>query len=160
MAPDDYFLKIDGIDGESTDARHPNEIVVRSWAFGAASTGNAFGAGGGGGAGKVTFQNLQCTKTFDKSSIPLFVACCSGQHLKSATLVCRKAGQQPFEFLTIAMSDVVVSSDSLFGSIDGVQDQIALAFARIVFSYTTQGPNGQPLPTVTGGWDIVANRKL
>lgn len=31
MAQVDYFLKIDGIEGESTDAKHKNEIDVVSW---------------------------------------------------------------------------------------------------------------------------------
>ena len=83
-----------------------------------------------GGAGKATVQSLHLAKPLDKPSIALFVACCTGQHLKSATLVCRHVGQVPFEFLTLALSDVV------------------------------KGPNGQPLPQVTGGWDLLANRKL
>ena len=31
MAQVDYFLKIDGIDGESTDAKHKGEIDLQSW---------------------------------------------------------------------------------------------------------------------------------
>lgn len=34
MATVDYFLKIDGIDGESTDNKHKNEIDVLSWSWG------------------------------------------------------------------------------------------------------------------------------
>ena len=30
----EMFLKIDGIPGESTDARHPDEIDIESWAWG------------------------------------------------------------------------------------------------------------------------------
>jgi hypothetical protein len=44
----DYFLKIDGIDGESADSKHKDEIDVDSWSWGASQTG--VGAGGGGGA--------------------------------------------------------------------------------------------------------------
>ena len=31
----DYYLKIDGIQGESTDKQHPGEIQLESWSFGA-----------------------------------------------------------------------------------------------------------------------------
>jgi type VI secretion system secreted protein Hcp len=31
MAAVDYYLKIDGIDGEATDAKHKNGIDVESW---------------------------------------------------------------------------------------------------------------------------------
>ena len=30
----DYFLKIPGVDGESTDAGHKNEIEILSWSWG------------------------------------------------------------------------------------------------------------------------------
>ncbi len=41
MAAIDYFLKIDGIDGESQDDKHKNEIDLDSWSWGARSTRNA-----------------------------------------------------------------------------------------------------------------------
>ena len=34
MAHVDYFLKIDGIDGESSDHKHKSEIEVLSWSWG------------------------------------------------------------------------------------------------------------------------------
>jgi type VI secretion system secreted protein Hcp len=34
MAAFDYFLKIDGIPGESTDSKHKDEIDVLSWSWG------------------------------------------------------------------------------------------------------------------------------
>ena len=58
MALVDYFLKIDGIPGESGDAKHKDEIQVLSFSFGESQAGTmAFG--GGGGAGKV--QNADGT---------------------------------------------------------------------------------------------------
>ena len=40
-----WFLKIDGIAGESTDVAHKDEIDVLSWSWGVAQTG---GGGSGG----------------------------------------------------------------------------------------------------------------
>ena len=37
MAAFDYFLKLDGIPGESTDAKHKGEIVVESFSWGETS---------------------------------------------------------------------------------------------------------------------------
>ena len=34
MAAVDYFIKFDGIKGESTDAKHKDEIDVESWSWG------------------------------------------------------------------------------------------------------------------------------
>ena len=47
MAAVDYFIKFDGIKGESADAKHKDEIDVESWSWGEthAGTGPAGGAG-------------------------------------------------------------------------------------------------------------------
>src|ERR1035441_7639883 len=47
MAAVDYFLKIDGIEGEAQDKTHKNEIQLQSWSWGETNTGS-MGAGGGG----------------------------------------------------------------------------------------------------------------
>ena len=86
----DYFLKIDGIPGESTDSKHKDWIDVESFSFGATQTGTS-GAGGGG-AGKVKIQDLMITKYLDKSSSKLFLATATGEHLKKVELVLVKSG--------------------------------------------------------------------
>ena len=43
----DYFLKIDGIEGESADHKHKGEIDIMSYSMGATQTGT-FSMGGGG----------------------------------------------------------------------------------------------------------------
>jgi type VI secretion system secreted protein Hcp len=39
MAAADYFLKIDGIEGESNDSKHKAEIEIGSFSFGATQKG-------------------------------------------------------------------------------------------------------------------------
>ena len=56
----DYVLKIDGIKGESTDSKHKDEIEIESFSWGATQPGS-FASGGGGGAGKVSFQDIHFT---------------------------------------------------------------------------------------------------
>ena len=48
MAAVDYFIKFDGIKGESTDAKHKDEIDVESWSWGETHAGAAASGGGGG----------------------------------------------------------------------------------------------------------------
>ena len=50
MAAVNYFLKLDGIDGESTDRFHANQIEVLSWSWGESNAGNVAHGGGGIGA--------------------------------------------------------------------------------------------------------------
>ena len=92
MAAVDYFLKIDGIPGESTDSKHKNEIDIESWSWGEANSGS-HAYGGGGGAGKVSVQDFNFTMHVNKASPKLFLACATGQHIKEALLTCRKAGK-------------------------------------------------------------------
>src|ERR1039457_6000565 len=57
MAAVDYFLKIDGIEGEAQDKTHKNEIQLESFSWGETNVGS-MGAGGGGGSGKVAMQDF------------------------------------------------------------------------------------------------------
>ncbi|SPE33099.1 Protein hcp1 [Candidatus Sulfopaludibacter sp. SbA3] len=111
----DSFLKLDGIKGESADAKHKGEIDILSFSFGASQTGT-HATGGGGGAGKVQIHDIQFTKKVDASSPLLFLNCASGAHIKEATLVVRKAGGQQLEFLKIKLTDVLISSVKPHGS--------------------------------------------
>src|SRR5262249_16483954 len=117
MALVDYFLKIDGIAGESVDDKHKGEIEVDSFSFGVENRTTIGSATGGAGAGKVRFNHFTIKKTTDKPSPLLFQKCATGVHLKDATLTCRKAGQEPQEFLKIRMSDVLVSTYAIAGAL-------------------------------------------
>ena len=41
MAVVDFFLKVDGIEGESQDSKHKGEIEVVSWSWGETNAGDA-----------------------------------------------------------------------------------------------------------------------
>ena len=105
--PVDMFLKLDGIDGESTDSKHKDEIEVLAYGWGVAQQGSAH-AGGGGGAGKAAFEDLHILARLQKSSPKLVLACASGKHVKEGVLTVRKAGAKKSEFLKITISDVLV----------------------------------------------------
>ncbi len=109
MAAVDYFLKIDGIEGESTDDKHKSEIDVESFSWGVSQTRTA--AAGGAGAGRAAFQDLKFTSLVSKASPSLFLKSATGQFIKFAVLTARKSGGElQEEFLKITLSDVLVSS--------------------------------------------------
>jgi type VI secretion system secreted protein Hcp len=158
MAAVDYFLKIDGIPGESTDAKHKGEIDVGAWSWGEAVVPS--GSGGGGGAGKVVIQDLSFTSRFSKASPQLMLACASGKHIKTASLVARRAGKGQAEFLTITLRNVVVSSYQTAaggGDEGGPLDSISLDFAQIQVQYRETKPDGTLGPAVKFGWDVKKN---
>ena len=79
-------------------------------------------SGPGGGAGKVNVQDLSFVHYVDKASANLMKMCCNGKHFEEATLVVRKAGEMPLEYMIITMKGGLISSVSTGGS--GGEDRI------------------------------------
>jgi type VI secretion system secreted protein Hcp len=162
VAAVDYFLKVAGVQGESQDDKHRDEIDVLSWSWGETQSGTT-PAGGGGGAGKVQMQDFHFTATTSRASPKLMLACASGQHLAEAQLTCRRAGKAQQEFLRVTLSEVLVSSFQTGGSAAGdvlPLDQVSLAFGKIEIEYREQRANGTLGPPIRAGWDVKKNRKV
>jgi type VI secretion system secreted protein Hcp len=162
MAAVDYFLKLEGIDGESADHKHKASIDLESWSWGESQTGTHSG-GGGGGAGKVQMQDFHFVMKINKASPKLMLACASGEHIKKATLTCRKAGKEQQEFVKYTMSELLVSSYQTGGSGHGdivPLDQISLNFAKIEIEYKEQKPDGTLGGATKAGWDVKANKTV
>jgi type VI secretion system secreted protein Hcp len=157
MAAFDYFLRIDGIPGESIDAKHKDEIEVQSWSWG--ETQEHAPSPSGGGAAKVAMTDLHVSTTISKASPQLLLACASGKHVKSAVLTGRRAGKAQADFLTFSLSDVLVSGYQTGGATaDAPLDSISLSFSKIEVSYQAQTAKGTLAPPVRAGWDVKANK--
>jgi type VI secretion system secreted protein Hcp len=144
MALVDYFLKIDGIQGESNDSKHKNEIEIESFTWGEHQTGTA-SHGSGLGAGRVQMQDFHFVMRINKSSPKLMLMCATGEHIKSAILTCRKAGKEQQEYLKVTFSDLMVASYNTngTGASDVIpMDQIALNFTKVEMEYKEQKPDG------------------
>lgn len=158
----DFFLKIDGVEGESRDDAHTSEIDVLSWDWGMSQTGSMH-TGGGGGTGKVSVNDLTIVKQVDKSTPNLMKSCTTGQHFSFATLVCRKStGTDPLEYLIIDMKDVLISNISSGGgeSEEFLTETVTLNFAAFEYAYTPQASDGAPEGEVKHGFDIEKNVQI
>jgi type VI secretion system secreted protein Hcp len=156
----DMFLKIDGIEGESPDDKHKNEIQLLSFSWGATQPGSA-AHGGGGGVGKVQIHDFQFSKYFDKSSPKLFEACAVGKHTPTVTMVCRKAGGTQQEYLKVTLKEVIVSSiqESGSGGDSLPTESVTLNFSHIEVEYKPQDEKGGLGGVVKAGWDLKKNVK-
>lgn len=162
MAAVDYFLKLDGVEGESADAKHKGEIELASWSFGA-TQGGTFSSGGGGGAGKVSMQDFHFVMKCSKASPKLFLACANGEHIKKAVLIARKAGKEQQEYLKYTFTDLLVSSFQTGGSGSGdvvPMEQISMNFAKIEIEYKEQKADGTLGGTIKSGYDVKANKAV
>ena len=157
----EYFLKIDGVPGESSDAKHKGEIQLESFSWGETSPGGA-GPGGGGGAGKVQMQDLVVTMIVSKASPKLMLGCATGKHYKEAVLTARKAGKTQQEFLVFKFKDVIVTSYQTGGSAqaDVPIDSASLGFSQIQMDYKPQKADGSLDAAVKAGWDLKLNKPL
>jgi type VI secretion system secreted protein Hcp len=158
----DAFLKLKGIEGESTDKAFKGQIELHSFSFSAQQTGTQ-AHGGGGGAGKVRFSDMHLHKLYDKSSPVLLLACARGEHFEEAVITVRKAGGEQEPYLVITLKDVLVSSYDMGGHSKGelpVMDDFTLNYGSIHKEYKTQTEKGTVGSPVKGGWSIKENKKL
>ena len=158
----DYFLKIEGVDGESLDSKHKGSIEVESFSWGAAQ--KVASAGGGAGAGKVSVHDMHFTAKVNKASPVLFLACCTGEHYKKALLTCRKAGGEQVEYLKVLLTDIMVSAyDSSGSGGDGTpvpDDKVTINFAKFEFQYSPQKADGTLDGAVKVAYDVKASKKV
>ncbi len=156
----DYFLKLDGITGESTDSQHKGWFQIESFSFGLAQTGTQ-SSGSGGGAGKVTFNPFSITRKTDAASPNLFLHCATGEHIRTGTLqVVRKAGGEQLKLdqaasvvLTINFTDLDISSYQTGGSGDVPLDALQLLSAHVAFV----SDKSSDTTTIDTGWDVTTN---
>lgn len=158
----DYFLDLKGVKGEAQDNKYKGWIDVFSWSFGASQSGSGGHTGGGSGAGKVNMHDISLSKRVDTASADLLLKTCNGKHYDEGTIVARKAGEKPLEFLTIKLKQVFVTSYQIGGSHgdDTPTESITLNFAQIKVEYQVQNKDGSGAKAGDMGWDVAANVKL
>ncbi len=148
-AASDMFLKIDGVEGESTAKGHEKEIEISSYSWGISqtTTGN-----GGRAVGKSCPSDLNFTKSVDKATPPLIAGAASGSVFANARLTLRKAGERPLEYLKIDLKGILIGMYQTGGAQGSdPQDAFSLRFTSMTVSYYPQGPDG------TLGSPIVTN---
>jgi type VI secretion system secreted protein Hcp len=155
----DIFAKIGDIKGESVDAKHKDEIEVLSFSWGVTNS-ETLKIGGGGGAGKASFQDIAFLHNIDKASPSLLRACATGEHIKEATITQRKAGKGQQEYLIIKLNDVIVTGVALSDTSSGASSEnVSLAFAKVDLEYRPQKLDGSLDAGIHFKYDIKANKE-
>lgn len=155
----DMFLKIDGIEGESLDATHTNEIEVLAWRWASSQYSNMH-SGSGGGSGKATVDDFYFEHYVDKASTNLLSYCLSGKHIKNIEFYIRKAGGDPLEYLTIKFTDVIVTRVETKGSSDDEmrpRESVTFAFTKVTQDYVMQNAEGSKSGVISTSYDVKAN---
>jgi type VI secretion system secreted protein Hcp len=155
----ELFLKIAGVDGESTKVGHEKEIEIFSFSLGASNP-SSVSSGTGSGAGKVDISSISVQKTVDMASAKLFLTCCSGKHFDTATLTAREAGgDAPVEYWIMEFKQVYIDNISWGGATGGGKptESLSLSFKEVKITYWSQSATGAKDQKAEGGWNVGTN---
>ena len=160
----DAFLKIDGIPGESSDDKHADwiELVGFKHMMDQPASATASSAGGAT-AERVNHGAFDIIHLIDKASPKLYEACCTGKHLKDATIELCRAGGDKMKYMEIKLEQVLVSKVEPQGlASDGFpNEKISFSYGKIKWTYTQQKrADGAGGGNVSAGWDLTANKVI
>jgi len=154
------YLKFSAeITGESPTEKHPGEIEVLGFTWGASNPPVA----SSGAAGKVQVLAFHYTARSSRASPLLFKACAAGKHFKDAVFsLARTVGDQEQDFMTWTLQDVLVSAYQISGEQSGPLpvDEVELSFEKVEVEYQLFDANGQPGEVIKAGWDVKSNKAV
>jgi len=160
----DAFIKINGIEGESTDGRHPGWIEIIAYRSGHSMPISKRASSPQGAAlGRVEFDTFTFSKLLDKSSPLLMSACAAGTHINEITIELCRAGTDKVRFMTYRLKNSLISS-VLISSGDPKNgfpvELVKIDFGKIEWCYTQQNRHGG-LATghIAAAWDLQRNCK-
>ena len=157
----DMFLKLDGIDGESTDEQHIKWIEIESFSWGVSNPTTIGSATSGAGAGKAVPGDFVVVMPFSAASPQIFKKCVTGAHYQTALLSMRKAGGNRSagqEFLKYTFGTVFTTKIEWGGSSDeGPEESITFVYGGLQVQYYPQKPDGTLGDLVAASWDFIKN---
>ena len=159
------FCKIEGIEGESTDEKHKNQIEILSFNHHLSQSGGGAASRTGGATGsRVDIGDFTITKLIDKATPNLYKYCASGKHIPSVVVELCTASEEAHTYMKYTMSDVVVSSVRPGGSSNGEGtrplEEVSFRFAKIELEYTPFDNTGKAGAAQKAGWDLSINKAL
>jgi type VI secretion system secreted protein Hcp len=158
-ASSDFFLKIEGIKGETQADGLDDYMEIVSFKWGGNHDGS-FHRDEGSPTGRFTGTDFEFVMKTNTASPELMQACASGKTYTKATLVCRKSSGKPIDYLKVTLTPVMVSTfvtgfdpNNTFGD-PVVVDQITLNFGKIVVEYKPVKDDGSAGPAREGGYNL------
>ncbi len=158
----DCFIKIDGIDGESTDEKHSGWSEVLLYDTGVSQTvSSTASSAGGASAERANFENFNITKELDKASPKLALACADGTHIDNIVLEVCRAGGDKVKFMEYKLTNCIICEVSHHGANGIPLEIVSINFGKIEWSYTQQKrTGGGAAGQVSAGWDLEKNCKM
>jgi type VI secretion system secreted protein Hcp len=160
QAADQYFMKLDGVTGESVVGRTTDAIAVSAFTWGAENVTTIGSKSGGAGTGKASFNQLEIDKNVDATSPVLFERLTTGGQIRGMELVALRAGAKgPSIYMRYCFQPVFVSDvrHAAASGDEGIKETVTLTFGAVSEIYTKQDRNGAPAGNVFSSWSTTTN---
>jgi type VI secretion system secreted protein Hcp len=156
----DAFIKLEGIQGESTMKGEEGAIKITSFEFSGTSVADTTATGLA--SGKRTISEIVIQKSADAASISLFKSFLTGEHVKGNVeidFVTTEHNGTATPYLKYELTNVLITSYSLSSGGDRPTESLSLNFQKISATFTGKVPGataGAVAPSV--GWNLVAQK--
>ncbi|MFL5342350.1 MAG: Hcp family type VI secretion system effector [Gemmataceae bacterium] len=149
------FMKMEGIDGNSTSAGHEGWVIVDSLQFGIGrGIPSPQGSEADREASTPSVSEIVVTKTMDKASSKLFEGALCGEGVKCEIHLCKTDAGQPEPYTKYDLEDVLISGYSMSSGGDRPTESLSLNFTKITYTYIPmkdKNETGDPYPC---GYDL------
>ncbi len=158
----DIFIRIDGIEGESTDEQHPGWIEVFNYKLALRQRiSSTASSAGGATAERADFKPFHFKRPIDKASPKLAIACADGTHIDQVLVEVCRAGGERLKYMTYRMRNCIIKKTLTVGGGDFPVESVDIDYGQIEWAYTQQNRSGGgALGQVATGWNREKNCKL
>jgi type VI secretion system secreted protein Hcp len=153
----DYFLKLDTVEGESTDKDHKNQITLLSFSWGASNVSSVSGTGGSG-AGKVDLSDFSVMTYFDKATPKLFKNITLGTHFKTGNVEAVKSGSDGKPYLKLDFKEMFCTSLQMSASNEIPTVSISFSYNEVKMEYFAQNEQGNLVSTGAVTYNVKENK--
>jgi type VI secretion system secreted protein Hcp len=159
--PLDGFVKIEGIEGECSDDKHPGWIEIICY-YNSLDNNivNTQSSAGRACALRTEFGPFAFTKPIDKASPRIALACATGTHIETIIVELCRASSDKMTYMQYKLTNCIITSvrtSVTYGELFPSED-IEISFGRMEWCYTLHNSSGDgPAGNILGGWDQEKN---
>jgi len=148
MASAQFFLRLDGMTGSTTDTNHPGWFDIYDIAGPAVS--NA-----GTNSSTASFQEFCLIKSLDDGSVPLTFQCAGGRTIPTGTIDFISSAYSDARFFRINLTNIYITRVNQSSGGESPQEVLCLYPRSYSWNYTKfQTTNGLPATFFSGNWNI------
>ena len=162
----DAFIRIDGIEGESSDREYRGWIEIMDFGLGVQQRPLPIPSSAGGIAvDRADFSDFMIRKPVDVASPLLALSCAAGTHIDEVVVALCRAGSEKAKFMEYHITNCIISRFRVYGAdqygFAFPVESVGIHFASIRWCYIQQSrKGGYAAGNIAAGWDLQRNCKM